>query len=101
MTAAAAATPYATSAPMARLRASFAYFGHLPFARVDGNHCSYMLLQDSASQKLPVPDGPMQNGALVRGGAALPFHGRDWTLLWEGRRPSDRDERFRLLKRAR
>ena len=29
------------------------------------------------------------------------FNARDWTLLWEGRRPSDRDERFRLYRRAR
>jgi hypothetical protein len=29
------------------------------------------------------------------------FDPRDWTVLWEGRRPSDRDERFRLLRRAR
>ncbi len=82
-------------------RASFAYFGHLPFAPVDGGACSYMLLQDSVGQKVPAQSGPMQNGALVRGGAALPFRGRDWTLLWEGRRPSDRDERFRLYRRVR
>jgi hypothetical protein len=60
-----------------------------------------MLLQDSVGQKVPAQSGAMQNGALVRGGAALPFHGRDWTLLWEGRRPSDRDERFRLYRRVR
>jgi hypothetical protein len=29
------------------------------------------------------------------------FRARDWTLLWEGRRPSDRDERFRLFRRVR
>jgi hypothetical protein len=81
-------------------RASFAYFGHLPFAPVDGGTCSFMLLQDSVGQKAVVA-GPMQNGALVRGGATLPFRGRDWTLLWEGRRPSDRDERFRLFRRVR
>jgi hypothetical protein len=81
-------------------RASFAYFGHLPFAPVDGGTCSFMLLQDSVGQKT-APHGPMQNGALVRGGATLPFRGRDWTLLWEGRRPSDRDERFRLFRRVR
>jgi 4-amino-4-deoxy-L-arabinose transferase-like glycosyltransferase len=81
-------------------RASFAYFGHLPFAPVDGGTCSFLLLQDSVSQKA-TPHGPTQNGALVRGGAALPFNGRDWTLLWEGRRPSDRDERFRLFRRVR
>ena len=82
-------------------RASFAYFGHLPFAPVDGGTCSFMLLQDSVGQKVPAQSGAMQNGALVRGGAALPFRGRDWTLLWEGRRPSDRDERFRLFRRVR
>jgi hypothetical protein len=74
-------------------RASFAYFGHLPFAGVDGK-CGYLLLQDSI-KTATLPE-PMQNGALVRGGAAQPFRARDWTLLWEGRRPSDRDERFRL-----
>jgi hypothetical protein len=82
-------------------RASFAYFGHLPFAAVDGGTCSFMLLQDSVGQKVPVQASLMQNGALVRGAAALPFRARDWTLLWEGRRPSDRDERFRLYRRAR
>ena len=80
-------------------RASFAYFGHLPFAPVDSTGCSYLLLQDSI--KNPTQNTPMQNGALVRGGAARPFRPRDWTLMWEGRRPSDRDERFRLYRRAR
>jgi len=60
-----------------------------------------MLLQDSVGQKVPAQSGTTQNSALVRSSAALPFHGRDWTLLWEGRRPSDRDERFRLYRRAR
>nr|WP_314542137.1 glycosyltransferase [uncultured Massilia sp.] len=78
-------------------RASFAYFGHLPFARVDGTSCSYMLLQDSIRN--PTQHTPIQNGAPVRGGAVAPFRPRDWTLLWEGRRPSDRDERFRLYRR--
>jgi 4-amino-4-deoxy-L-arabinose transferase-like glycosyltransferase len=82
-------------------RASFAYFGHLPFAPVDAGTCSFLLLQDSVGRKVPTETGAMQNGALVRGGAALPFRGRDWTLLWEGRRPSDRDERFRLYRRVR
>jgi 4-amino-4-deoxy-L-arabinose transferase-like glycosyltransferase len=81
-------------------RASFAYFGHLPFAPVDGAACNYMLLQDSVSHPAPVQDSALQNGALVRGAAAQPFRARDWTLLWEGRRPSDRDERFRLYRRA-
>lgn len=82
-------------------RASFTYFGHLPFAPVDGASCSYLLLQDSVSHPMVQQDSPLQNGALVRNGAARPFRARDWTLLWEGRRPSDRDERFRLYQRAR
>jgi 4-amino-4-deoxy-L-arabinose transferase-like glycosyltransferase len=80
-------------------RASFAYFGHVPFAPVDSASCSYMLLQDSIRN--PTQHTPIQNGAPVRGGAITPFRPRDWTLLWEGRRPSDRDERFRLYRRAR
>lgn len=69
-------------------RASFAYFGHLPFAGVEGGQCDYLLLQDSVKSK----DGD-------HGMAA--YRTRDWTLLWEGRRPSDRIERFRLYRRAR
>jgi hypothetical protein len=81
-------------------RASFAYFGHLPFAPVDGGQCSFLLLQDSVKKALDQAS-LVQNGAIVRGAAAVPFRGRDWTLLWEGRRPSDRDERFRLYRRVR
>jgi 4-amino-4-deoxy-L-arabinose transferase-like glycosyltransferase len=82
-------------------RASFAYFGHLTFAPVDGAACGFMLLQDSVAHRLPEEGAMMQNGAVVRGAAAQPFHVHDWTLLWEGRRPSDRNERFRLYQRAR
>jgi len=64
-------------------RASFAYFGRLPFAGVDGGACRVMLLQDSikmrARQRQPGPE---------------------WRLLWEGRRASDRNERFRLFQRT-
>ena len=68
-------------------RASLAYYGRLPFASVDGGKCDYVLLQD---------------GFKTRDDRAL---GRLWnmrgaTLLWEGRRASDRDERFRLYRRA-
>jgi 4-amino-4-deoxy-L-arabinose transferase-like glycosyltransferase len=63
-------------------RASFAYFGQLPFAGVGGGHCPVLLLQDS-----------------LKGRASTPQPGAEWQLLWEGRRPSDRSERFRLFRR--
>ncbi len=65
-------------------RASFAYFGKLPFNGVENRACQIMLLQDSikvrAQQQQPGPE---------------------WQLLWEGRRASDRSERFRIFKRVR
>jgi 4-amino-4-deoxy-L-arabinose transferase-like glycosyltransferase len=66
-------------------RASFAYFGHVSFAQFDGGKCDYLLLQDNRR-------GSDDAQALERTG------GR-WRLLWEGRRPSDRNERFRLYRR--
>jgi hypothetical protein len=74
-------------------RASFAYYGRLPFPGVEGGQgarCDYVLLHDSFRAR---------NGELGRDLA------RTWgtsgaTLLWEGRRASDRDERFRLYRRA-
>ncbi len=67
-------------------RASFAYYGKLPFAREQTSQCQLLLLQDSVR----VPDSKEM----------LDEHGHlKWALLWEGRRPSDRDERFRLYKR--
>lgn len=87
-------------------RASFAYFGHLPFAGVGGGKCSYLLLQDSlarSARKGAANQAVTQYGDGVMGGKQVleKFDPRDWTVLWEGRRPSDRDERFRLLRRAR
>lgn len=68
-------------------RATFAYFGRVHFAPVAGGDCRYLLLQDSNDN---VNDSAM----------FAPFQGRDsWQLRWEGRRPSDRDERFRLFRR--
>ncbi len=67
-------------------RASFAYFGHVPFARFDDAHCDFLLLQDRNRGR--------ENTSLIR------RSGSQWTLLWEGRRPSDRDERFRLYRRV-
>ncbi|MDB5764488.1 MAG: glycosyltransferase [Herminiimonas sp.] len=67
-------------------RASFAYFGQVDFAEFNQGRCDFLLLQDSMSKK---------NSAQI----LKEFNGR-WQLLWEGRRPSDRDERFRLYRRA-
>ncbi len=70
-------------------RASFAWFGGLRFSHVDYDgrnvdECDYLLRQD-----------------LTRS----PAHRRrcrpaSWKLLWEGRRASDRDERFRLFRKS-
>jgi hypothetical protein len=68
-------------------RATLAYYGRLPFAGVAAGQCEYVLLQDSVKVK---DDKEIKNG----------FRLRDLTLVWEGRRPSDRDERFRLYRRT-
>jgi hypothetical protein len=68
-------------------RASFAYYGRLPFVGVEGGECDYVLLQDSVKTR--------DDRALFR-----LWDTRGATLLWEGRRASDRDERFRLYRRA-
>ncbi|MEN3277333.1 MAG: hypothetical protein V7631_3123 [Massilia sp.] len=69
-------------------RASFAFYGRLPFAGVEGGQCDYVLLQDSVKTR-----DDRDLARTWRTGRA--------TLLWEGRRASDRDERFRLYRRAR
>jgi 4-amino-4-deoxy-L-arabinose transferase-like glycosyltransferase len=66
-------------------RASFAYFGDVEFAQFGEKNCDYLLLQDSH-----------------RGNDAAPVITRSnqqWQLIWHGRRPADRDERFRLYQR--
>jgi 4-amino-4-deoxy-L-arabinose transferase-like glycosyltransferase len=68
-------------------RASFAYFGKVDFAKFNEGNCDFLLVQDSVNKK---------NAAQV----LKEFDG-GWRLLWEGRRPSDRDERFRLYRRVR
>ena len=76
----------ATNAAPAQ-RASFAFYGGLSFAGVGGATCDLLLLQDSVNLK---DDREIQRA----------FRGKQWSLLWEGRRASDRDERFRLYRRA-
>jgi 4-amino-4-deoxy-L-arabinose transferase-like glycosyltransferase len=63
-------------------RASFAYFGQVEFARFGNHDCDYLLLQDRGNSPLMKRDDESR-----------------LQLLWEGRRPSDRDERFRLYRR--
>ncbi len=66
-------------------RASFAYFGNIRFARFGDRNCDFLLLQDHH-----------------RGNDSAPVMTRDnkqWKLIWLGRRPADRDERFRLYQR--
>ena len=69
-------------------RASFAWFDGVRFSQVDydgsnTDECDYLIRQDLA--RAPRSD-------------SLPT-GR-WKLLWEGRRPADRDERFRLYRKV-
>jgi 4-amino-4-deoxy-L-arabinose transferase-like glycosyltransferase len=68
-------------------RASFAYYAQLPFAGVEDERCQLLLLQDSVKLR---DDHEIQPQ----------FRGKQWVLLWEGRRPADREERFRLYRRA-
>ena len=67
--------------------ASFAYFGHIKFSQFAGANCQYLLLQENGRNKEAVER--------VRNAED------QWQLIWEGRRPQDRDEHFRLFKRIR
>ncbi|MDY0975359.1 glycosyltransferase [Massilia sp. CFBP9012] len=68
-------------------RASLAYYGRLPFVSLAGDKCDYVLLQDSLRNR--------NDRALLRKWGV-----RNTIPLWEGRRASDRDERFRLFRRS-
>lgn len=67
------------------LRASFAYFGHIHFSGPlkAEKECRYTLLRDR------VPKRKRQ---------AAPKTYKNMSLVWEGHRPSDRQERFRLYR---
>jgi 4-amino-4-deoxy-L-arabinose transferase-like glycosyltransferase len=64
-------------------RASFAYFGDIRFSGFNGNTCGYLLLQDTVPKRNRPSSPEFMNGM---------------RLLWEGNRPSDRTERFRLYQ---
>ncbi|HTH44081.1 MAG TPA: glycosyltransferase [Oxalicibacterium sp.] len=66
-------------------RASFAYFGDIPFAQFGQTNCAYFLLQDHHRGN----DAPR----------IVKMSGEQWKLVWQGRRASDRYERFRLYRR--
>jgi 4-amino-4-deoxy-L-arabinose transferase-like glycosyltransferase len=62
-------------------RASFHYFARMNFA-TRGDRCDWLLIQD---------DGPLAR--------TVPSPQPGWSLVWQGQRRSDRDERFRLYRR--
>lgn len=67
-------------------RASFAYFGKIQFAQFDDKNCDFLLLQDNHRGNDSAP--------------TLTRYNQQWKLIWQGRRPADRDERFRLYRRV-
>ncbi|MDP9108203.1 MAG: glycosyltransferase [Pseudomonadota bacterium] len=68
-------------------RASFAYFGPVRFPPFNGGRCRFLLIQDTNESH----DDTVHFASF--GGIG------NWHLLWAGRRPADRDERFRLYQR--
>lgn len=62
-------------------RASFAFFGQVHFEKFGGESCPYLLIKDSVPKRHR-PKAPER------------YEGKK--LIWEGHRPSDREERFRL-----
>jgi 4-amino-4-deoxy-L-arabinose transferase-like glycosyltransferase len=63
--------------------ASFAYFERLRFTPLEsgGLHCRWLLTQGNSRAELTPP-------------------GQGWQRVWEGNRPGDRKERFRLYRRS-
>jgi len=60
--------------------ASFAYFGHIRFGNAE-DHCDILLRHDQYDY-----------------GAPSSISNYEWRLIWEGRRPADRDEHFRMYR---
>ena len=68
-------------------RASFAYYGVVPFSPVwEKPECPLLLIQDSIKTSDDKEWAPEHKPV-------------DWLQIWEGKRASDRDERFRLYQR--
>jgi 4-amino-4-deoxy-L-arabinose transferase-like glycosyltransferase len=66
-------------------RASFAYLGEVQFSKTADERCEFLLVQDTGVRKQR---------------AQLTVVESEFTLVWQGRRASDRNESFRLFKRA-
>ncbi|MDF3037117.1 MAG: glycosyltransferase, partial [Paucimonas sp.] len=66
-------------------RASFAYFGNIRFSGFNERACEYFLEQTNNRNK--------------RKPKLIERNGSTWRLVWEGHRPSDRHERYRLYRR--
>lgn len=63
--------------------ASFAYFIGIepePLSSATGKQCDWLLVMGGSNKDLAAPDGT-------------------WTRVWEGNRPADRKEKFRLFRR--
>ncbi|MHA6845680.1 ArnT family glycosyltransferase [Ralstonia syzygii] len=60
--------------------ASFAYFGHIRFGNPEDN-CDILLRHDPYEYGDP---------------SSIPNY--EWRIIWEGRRPADRDEHFRMYR---
>ena len=68
-------------------RASFAYYGAVPFAPVgEKMTCSLLLIQDSVRTRDDSERAPLHDPS-------------EWNQIWEGKRATDKDERFRLYQR--
>ena len=70
-------------------RASFAYLGGIHFARTEDEPCNFLLLQDRVTRD------PRKHDPII----LPPPDGGDWQLLWEGSRPAERHEHFRLYQK--
>ncbi|MBM3336829.1 MAG: glycosyltransferase, partial [Betaproteobacteria bacterium] len=66
-------------------RASFAYLGEVRFSKTADERCEFLLVQDTNVRKQRTQLSVVES---------------EFTLLWQGRRASDRNESFRLFKRA-
>lgn len=62
-------------------RASFAFFGQVRFEKFGHESCAYQLIKDRVPKRHRPKSPKMYDGRY---------------LIWEGHRPSDREERFRL-----
>ena len=69
-------------------RASFAYLGPITLSRPDDENCDYLLLQDKVNKK--------GRANLIK---HLPMPKGEWQMVWEGSRPGEFYEHFRLFRR--